>query len=152
MRSHAEIARSDDGPALRILEGIDEELEVVFEHPPKALQNAAGQFGIIPLLEQFLERGDAHDEAHGVLGEPMQVSRQAMELTVVGDQHRVTEGGQHVHTVEEVLVIDPSFGAEVLEGHFHQDHQVLAVHVRLLDELRLGVAEHVDGDMGDRPE
>ena len=82
----------------------------------------------------------------------MEVGRQAVKLTVVGDQHRVTQGGQHVYAVEEVLVINPPLGTKVLEGHFHQDHQVFAVHIGLLNELSLCVAQHVDGDMGDRPE
>ena len=52
---------------------------------------------------------------------------------------------------QEVGIVEPAIGEQVVHRDFHQHDDVLPLHRRLLDELRRGAVEHVDIDVRDGP-
>src|SRR5262249_40431248 len=53
-----------------------------------------------------------------------------------------------VDAVEKILVIDLVAFNQILERHLHQNDDVLALHVRLLNELCRSAIEHIDSHFG----
>src|SRR5882757_3871796 len=59
---------------------------------------------------------------------------------------------EHVDAGEKILLINRALSQEVVHRNLQQNDNFLALHHRLLEKLGRGAVEHVDVDVGDRPE
>jgi len=132
---------------------VDVELELVLEQPPEALEDPAGQLSVVLLVEQVDEARHSHHDADPLGGPLRDVGGQPVVVEVVGDQHRLAAGGEKLGPGQEVPPVDllPA-GQQVPHGDLGQLQDRLARHGRVLLELGLGRVEHVDVDVGRRPE
>ncbi len=65
------------------------------------------------------------DDADHLLGVAEEVGGEAVELAVIRDEDRAAQRAQGIDAVEEIDVVDLPGGAQVLEGHLHEDDDLL---------------------------
>ena len=145
----AQVARRDKRSGLRFAQGIDVELEIVFEEPAEALEDSALQVRVILLLENLPQRRHAHDDADHLLRVPEEIRGESVILAVVRDEHVLAQRAEDVHAVEKILRVNAVALDEVLQRHLHQHGDFLALHLRLLHEEAGGALEHVQRGLRD---
>src|SRR5580704_3543694 len=72
----------------RGLQGVDVELQLVLEQPPEAFQDAAGEPGVVLLVEQVNQARHAHHDADPLAGALGDIGGQTVVVEVIADQYR----------------------------------------------------------------
>lgn len=129
---------------------INIEFEAVFEKAAERFEDAAIKFFVIFLLEDFAQIGNTHDNADFFLRVAPEISSEAVIFSVIGDEHGLAGGVDEIGTGKKIAVINHAGGKEVVHRNFKNFNNLLRTDAGL--EWLARPREHVEGNVGERPE
>ena len=107
---------------------------------------------VILFVKNFLQRRHTHGHADHFFGVAEEIGGQAVILREVGNEHRFAERAENIHAIQEIARINFVAVGQVFQGHFHDREHLFALHLGFLHKQGLGAAQHVQRDIGHRPE
>src|SRR5581483_6570125 len=88
---------SDNFAGGRIAPGIDVKFHLALEQAAEGFEQSAFEIGIKFFVKDFLEAGNAQDQAGLLVGVAGQVGDEFVIAAEIGDQHRLAERAEDVH-------------------------------------------------------
>src|SRR5207249_12220307 len=98
---------------------------------------------VILFVEHLEEVVDTHCDADHLFCVSAKIRSESVELQVIGNQDVISNCGQSVHSVQEILLIDVPGSKQVVHRDLHQDNHVDTFECRFLQKLGQRTSQHV---------